>query len=121
MLFITAPITVKDRASLLIDAVKYGLGLVVAGGAVAVLLLSVRRRQLAERSHDLELRKQEQVEIDAAERQAADLYTKAVEQLGCADAAVRLGGLYALERVAQANPSQRQTIVNVLCAYLRMP
>ncbi|MGX7827123.1 pentapeptide repeat-containing protein [Actinokineospora sp. 24-640] len=34
---------------------------------------------------------------------------------------MRLGGLYALERLAQDHPEQRQTIVNVLCAYLRMP
>ncbi|MER7210581.1 pentapeptide repeat-containing protein [Streptosporangium sp. NPDC000239] len=50
-----------------------------------------------------------------------DLYTKAVEQLGHEAAAVRLGGLYALERLAQDNPGHRQTIVNVICAYLRMP
>lgn len=34
---------------------------------------------------------------------------------------MRLGGLYALERLAQDHVEQRQTIVNVLCAYLRMP
>jgi uncharacterized protein YjbI with pentapeptide repeats len=34
---------------------------------------------------------------------------------------VRLAGLYALERLAHGNPSQRQSIVNVICAYLRMP
>jgi len=45
----------------------------------------------------------------------------ALEQLGSEKAPVRLGGLYALERLAQKNPDQRQTIVNVLCAYLRMP
>ncbi|MER7209489.1 pentapeptide repeat-containing protein [Streptosporangium sp. NPDC000239] len=50
-----------------------------------------------------------------------DLYTKAVEQLGHEAAAVRLAGLYALERLAQDNPGHRQTIVNVICAYLRMP
>jgi uncharacterized protein YjbI with pentapeptide repeats len=32
-----------------------------------------------------------------------------------------LGGLYALERLAQDNMEHRQTTVNVLCAYLRMP
>ncbi|MYW97456.1 S8 family serine peptidase [Amycolatopsis rubida] len=48
---------------------------------------------------------------------------KAVDQLGSDKAPVRLGGLYALERLAQDNPDPtlRQTIVNVLCAYLRMP
>ncbi|WP_431912991.1 hypothetical protein [Nonomuraea jabiensis] len=34
---------------------------------------------------------------------------------------MRPAGLYALERLAQNNPGQRQTIVDVICAYLRMP
>jgi hypothetical protein len=34
---------------------------------------------------------------------------------------VRLAGLYSLERLAQDTPTLRQTIVNLLCAYLRMP
>jgi hypothetical protein len=110
-----------ERAKLQIEALKYGLGFSAAAGAVAALLLAVRRQLLAERSHDLALQAQAHTETDAAERRVTDLYTKAVEQLGSADAAVRLGGLYALERVAQNNPAQRQTIVNVFCAYLRMP
>jgi hypothetical protein len=40
---------------------------------------------------------------------------------GSDKAPVRLAGLYALERLAQNNEYQRQTIVNVVCAYLRMP
>ncbi|GAA3087435.1 hypothetical protein GCM10017600_68960 [Streptosporangium carneum] len=50
-----------------------------------------------------------------------ELYTKAVEQLGHDKAAVRLAGLYALERLAQDNSPHRQTVINVICAYLRMP
>jgi uncharacterized protein YjbI with pentapeptide repeats len=42
-------------------------------------------------------------------------------KLGSDKAPVRLGGLYALERLAQDNPAHRQTIVNVICAYLCMP
>lgn len=34
---------------------------------------------------------------------------------------MRFGGLYALERLAQDNTEQRETIVAVWCAYLRMP
>jgi hypothetical protein len=49
------------------------------------------------------------------------LYTKAVEQLGHDQAPVRLGALYSLERLAQTNTNERQTVVDVLCAYLRMP
>src|SRR5208282_640951 len=60
-------------------------------------------------------------DLDATEQRVSELYTKAVEQLGSAKAPARLGGLYALERLAQDNPAHRQTIVNVICAYLRMP
>ncbi|WIN00251.1 pentapeptide repeat-containing protein [Actinoplanes oblitus] len=117
-----------ERAEVQIEALKYGLGFFAAAGAVAALLVAVRRQLLAEHSHDLfernyrlALQAQAHTETDAAERRVTDLYTKAVEQLGSADAAVRLGGLYALERVAQNNPTQRQTVINVFCAYLRMP
>ena len=58
---------------------------------------------------------------DATERRVTELSTKAADQLGSDKAPVRLAGLYALERLAQDNPSQRQTIVNVICAYLQMP
>jgi uncharacterized protein YjbI with pentapeptide repeats len=61
------------------------------------------------------------VRHDAAERRITDLYLKAVEQLGSDKAPVRLAGLYALDRLAQGNPPQRQPIVNVISAYLRMP
>jgi hypothetical protein len=60
-------------------------------------------------------------EADAAERRTTELYAKSVEQRGSEKSAVRLGGLYALERLAQTSPGQRQTVVNVICAYLRMP
>jgi hypothetical protein len=60
-------------------------------------------------------------EHDATERRITDLYTRALDQLGNERPAVRLGGLYALERLGQDYPAHRQTIVDVLCAYLRMP
>lgn len=98
-----------------------------AGGAIA-LLLAARRQQTAEQDlvtkrHDLMLREQANNDVrhDAAERRISDLYLKAVDQLGADKAPVRLAGLYALDRLAQDNPSQRQTIVNVISAYLRMP
>ncbi|WP_341716568.1 pentapeptide repeat-containing protein [Micromonospora sp. FIMYZ51] len=48
-------------------------------------------------------------------------YAKSIEQLGSNMAAARLGGLHALEALAIKYPDERQTIVSVLCAYLRMP
>ncbi len=53
--------------------------------------------------------------------QITDTYTKAVEQLGHAQAPVRLGALHSLVRLAQDYPPRRQMVVDVLCAYLRLP
>ncbi|MEV6898384.1 pentapeptide repeat-containing protein [Amycolatopsis sp. NPDC051372] len=44
-----------------------------------------------------------------------------MEQLGSEKAPVRLAGLYALDRLAQDNAQLRQTIADVISAYLRMP
>lgn len=50
-------------------------------------------------------------------------FTTAVSQLGEAAAAVRLGGVHALAGLADDAPTRelRQTCIDVLCAYLRLP
>lgn len=53
------------------------------------------------------------------EGQVTDRYTKAVDQLGNEELAVRLGGIYALQRIARDSPSDRDTIAEILCAYAR--
>ena len=53
------------------------------------------------------------------EGQLTDRYTKAVEQLGSDKIEVRLGGLYALERLMHDSPADRPTIIEVLAAYIR--
>ena len=77
-------------------------------------MLVFRRRHHQETASDLS-------DLDVTERRVAELYIMAVEQLGSEKAQVRFGGLHALERLAQDNPAHRQTIVNVICSYLRMP
>jgi hypothetical protein len=106
--------TGTDQANARLDAVRTGLAAGAGAGAAVGLMLAFRRQHHQEIATDL-------TDRDATERRITELYTKAVEQLGSDKAPVRLGGLYALERLAQDNPSQRQTIVNVICAYLRMP
>lgn len=93
-----------------LDAIRTAGTIVVGTGGAAALLLAARRQ----RSTEIALRQTDR-------EQVTDLYSKAVEQLGSERASVRLGGFYALERLAQDNPGQRQNVVNVLCAYLRMP
>jgi Pentapeptide repeats (9 copies) len=103
-----------DQASARLDAVRTGLAAGAGAGAAVGLMLAFRRQHHQEIATDL-------TDRDATERRITELYTKAVEQLGSDKAPVRLGGLYALERLAQDNPAHRQIIVNVICAYLRMP
>ncbi|MEV4325294.1 pentapeptide repeat-containing protein [Microbispora rosea] len=96
------------------EALRTALAAGAGVGAAVTLALSFRRQRHQEitTAHTTH---------DATERRVTELYTKAAEQLGHDKAAVRLAGLYALERLAQGNPGHRQTIVNVICAYLRMP
>ena len=104
----------KDPAAARVDAIKTGLSIGAGTGGVFALLLAVRRQWHQELTAA-------DATLDAEARRITELYTRAVDQLGSYNAPVRLGGLYALERLAQDNRSQRQTIVNVICAYLRMP
>ncbi|MEV7099637.1 pentapeptide repeat-containing protein [Amycolatopsis sp. NPDC051045] len=101
------------RATARIDAIKTSITVAAGIGAGVALALTARRQWLAERT-------QGHAEDDAADRRVTELYTMAVEQLGSDNAAVRVGGLYALERLAQDNKSHRQTIVEVICGYLRI-
>ncbi|WP_405681042.1 pentapeptide repeat-containing protein [Streptomyces sp. NBC_00868] len=102
-----------DLAKQRIEALRTGLAAGVGLGAAFTVLLALRRQQ----HHEDATRK---TEDDATERRITELYTKAVEQIGSERAAVRLGGIYSLQRLAQGNKDHRQTIVDVLCAYLRM-
>jgi hypothetical protein len=123
---------VNDVRTTLVQAVG---GLVVAAGLI-VTYRTFRQNQRAEadrrdeqdRTYQLNLRDQEQrwAEQDRAYQlnlsaQVTETFTKAVEQLGHDEAPVRLGALYSLVSLAQDNPPRRQTVVDVLCAYLRMP
>jgi hypothetical protein len=51
--------------------------------------------------------------------QITDRYTKAIEQLGSDKLDVRLGGIYALERLAIDSARDHPTVVEVLSAFVR--
>jgi uncharacterized protein YjbI with pentapeptide repeats len=52
--------------------------------------------------------------------QVTDRYTKAIEQLGSDKLDVRIGGIYALERVARDSPRDHPTVMEVLAAFIRV-
>jgi hypothetical protein len=101
----------KHNQALQVEAIKVGLTVVAGVGGVSALLLAFRRQLHGEHVA-------QDTSYDASQQRITELYSKAVEQLGHEKAPVRLGGLYALERLAQDNMEQRQTIVDVVCAYL---
>jgi len=96
----------------LFDLVKLSFGVVAGAGALVALVVAYRRQRVDE---------------DGALRDATRLHTErfttAVSQLGNESAAVRLGGVHALAGLADDAPTRalRQTAIDVLCAYLRLP
>lgn len=92
------------------DAVKIALTVVAGVGGVVALVVAYRRQRLNEAS---EAREQGKA--------MTDRFGAAAEQLGADQSAVRMAGAYAMARLADDWPRQRQTCIDVLCGYLRMP
>lgn len=110
------------------------LGL-LAAGIIGLLLLiwrawsqarSSKAAQKQAENAEIQLKNVEKQNENASKSHVADTYTKAIEQLGAVDnkgepnLELRLGGLYALEKIAQANEDYHRQIMEVLCAYVRM-
>ncbi|MCK5230757.1 MAG: pentapeptide repeat-containing protein [Desulfobulbaceae bacterium] len=57
--------------------------------------------------------------ITVQQGQITDRFTRAVEQLGAEDTAIRLGGIYALERIARDSRADQGPVIEILTAYVR--
>jgi uncharacterized protein YjbI with pentapeptide repeats len=104
-----------------LELAKLAFATVAGLGALVALVTGYRRQRIDEVAQILARKTAGDTAHDATERRITELYGQSVEQLGHEHAAVRLGGLYALERLAQDNADHRETVVSVMCAYLRMP
>jgi hypothetical protein len=51
--------------------------------------------------------------------QITDRFIRAVDQLGSSQVDIRLGGIYAMERIMRDSPADESTVVEVLAAYIR--
>ncbi len=99
------------------EAIKTG-GL--AGGAIVALYalwLNDRRRKVEEARQELE---RQRIEHDRS-RVADDRFARAVELLGHEAEQVRVGAMHALAGLAKSRPEYTQTVLDILCAYLRRP
>lgn len=76
--------------------------------AAAALVFTARNFTLSRRTFEL-----------SAQGQLTDRYTKAVEQLGSENLAVRIGGIYALDRIARDSERDYPTVIEVLAAFIR--
>ncbi|KRE55630.1 hypothetical protein ASG70_09945 [Phycicoccus sp. Soil748] len=90
-----------DRHKAAADARSALVALLVAAGAGGTLAYTARSYRLNREGH------------------ITERYTKAVEQLGHDTLAVRLGAMYALERIAVDSHRDHQTVVEVLSAFIR--
>lgn len=110
-----------EQAKAQLEAIRTALTVGIGTGGAFALWMAARRQ----RSTEIQLHESSRVaditELDSRERRLTDVYVKAVEQIGSDKAPVRLGGLYALERLAQEDVGRRAVVINVLCSYLRMP
>ncbi|WP_308460779.1 MULTISPECIES: pentapeptide repeat-containing protein [unclassified Streptomyces] len=104
--------TAKLNAKTLFDLVKLSFGVVAGAGALVALVVAYRRQRVDEVGAHRE-----------ATKLHSERFSQAVDKLGSDSPAVRLGGVHALAGLADDAPTQdlRQTCIDVLCAYLRLP
>jgi uncharacterized protein YjbI with pentapeptide repeats len=103
------------------------LGLITAGVAGAVGIYFTWRGQRLTRQAQAENQKTTQRQLQNSqeelhltrEGQITERYTRAIDQLGNESIDVRLGGIYALERIARESREDYRSIMEVLTAYVR--
>ncbi|WP_239114784.1 pentapeptide repeat-containing protein [Planotetraspora kaengkrachanensis] len=107
----------KDRAEAL-DAIR-GRALTVTTGLAALVAVyyTARNAETTRRTYEVG---QRQLAL-SEEGHLTDRYTRAIEQLGSSELAVRLGGIYALERIARDSARDHPTVMEVLTAFIRDP
>ncbi|WP_220346521.1 pentapeptide repeat-containing protein [Mumia sp. zg.B53] len=128
------------------QAAKIAIGIIVA--ILAVLTLWILPPELVDVSGGKDLKGKDRVDAVANERRTVlaalaglaaavglvytalkhqldrdsnvtERYTRAIEQLGHDSIAIRLGGLYSLDRIAADSERDRDTILEVMAAFIR--
>jgi len=92
-----------------------GAGLLAAGALIFTALNFNLLRRNSEQTDQWQRRTYELTE----QGQVTDRYTKAIKQFGSKKLDVRIGGIYALERVARDSARDHPTVMEVLTAFIR--
>jgi hypothetical protein len=94
---------------------------VAGAGALVALVMAYRRQRVAETASTLDRERWETTSAHDRTRLLNERFTTIATQLGDDKAAVRLAGVHAMAGLADDWEENRQTCIDVLCAYLRMP
>jgi hypothetical protein len=81
-------------------------------GALFLIYAAIRQARIASDRHAA------QTEADLQQR-ITETFSNAIEQLGSDKLEVRLGGIYALERISQESPQDHWTVMENLTAFVR--
>ncbi len=113
-----ASITTESRSTTIRNA-----GFVIAGALA--LIFAVWRSVVAQRQAETSQRQSETAQGQSETAQQGllnDRYQKGAEMLGSEVLTVRLGGIYALQRLAEEHPEQYHIqIMELFCAFVRNP
>ena len=94
---------------------------VAGAGALVALVMAYRRQRVAETTTALDSERWRATSAHDRTRLLNERFTTIAAQLGDAHAAVRLAGVHAMAGLADDWEENRQTCIDVLCAYLRIP
>ncbi|MFA4904300.1 MAG: pentapeptide repeat-containing protein [Desulfobaccales bacterium] len=89
----------------------------IMAGVLAIIGIYMGFRRI--RASENQVRSLEQQVVVAQEGQITERFTRAIEQLGSDRMEIRLGGIYALERIANDSDKDYWTIMETLTAYVR--
>jgi len=95
--------------------VTFGAGLFAAGALIFTALNFDLLRRNSERADKW----QQSTHALTEQGQMTDRYAKAIEQLGSDNLGVRVGGIYALERIAHDSERDHPTVMEMLTAFIR--
>lgn len=98
----------KSRGAVVLQWTQTVLAGLAAIATLAALVYTAQTTRAAVESVDL-----------TAKGQITERFTAAVSQLGDDHLAVRLGGIYALERIAEESPKDQGAILDILTGFLR--
>lgn len=106
----TSPLSGEVTDQTTVEVIRLSFYAVAGIGGVVALTVAYRRQRLNEGAEERE-----------QEKRFDERFTAASDQLASERAANRLAGVHAMARLADAWHAGRQTCIDVLCSYMKLP